>query len=190
MLCFGSRCMETVESQPGPLIDHLRKGLRQPQEHRWRQFTCVTGRSGARLHPSLTPFKGWLSRRKDLPLELSPLGALWWAQHTGELYVVSPLQCNHLSGPIPIRIFTLQSVYWFALFVCFLFIHFILSDASFILLFLMARFIYLFENTESVSSLVQVSTLSNIRQCFRPKYHVAVWKLLKQVYEARCRKVT
>ena len=55
MLCFGSRCMETVESQPGPLIDYLRKGLSQPQEHRWRQFTCVTRRGGARLPPLLDP---------------------------------------------------------------------------------------------------------------------------------------
>jgi len=45
-------CMGTVESRPEPLIDHLRQALSQPREHRWRQFTCVTRRGGARLHLS------------------------------------------------------------------------------------------------------------------------------------------
>jgi len=47
-----SECMGTVESRPEPLIDHLRKGLGQLREHRWRQFSCVTGRGGAWLHLS------------------------------------------------------------------------------------------------------------------------------------------
>jgi len=47
-----SECTGTVESHPEPLIDHLGKGPGQPWEHKWRQFTCVTGRSGAWLHLS------------------------------------------------------------------------------------------------------------------------------------------
>jgi len=45
-------CMGTVKSQPEPLIDQLRRALNQLQEHRWRQFTCVTGRGGACFHLS------------------------------------------------------------------------------------------------------------------------------------------
>ena len=37
-------CMGTVQSWPEPLIDHLRQGLGQLWEHRWRQFTYLTGR--------------------------------------------------------------------------------------------------------------------------------------------------
>ena len=36
--------MVAVESRPEPLIEHLGKGPGQPWEHRWRQFSCVTGR--------------------------------------------------------------------------------------------------------------------------------------------------
>jgi len=74
-------CMGTVESWPEPLIDHLRQGLGQPWEHRWRQFSCVTGRSGAWLHLSLTPFKGWLPLGEDLFLEIPPFWSFsLWAQ--------------------------------------------------------------------------------------------------------------
>ena len=49
---FVAERMGTVESQPEPLIDHLRRALSQPWEHRWRQFSCVTRRGGAWLHLS------------------------------------------------------------------------------------------------------------------------------------------
>jgi len=45
-------CMGTVESWPQPLIDHLRQALSQTQEHRRRQFSCVTRRGEAWLHLS------------------------------------------------------------------------------------------------------------------------------------------
>jgi len=45
-------CMQTVESQPKTLIDHLGKGPGQPWKHSWRQFTGVTGRRGVWLHLS------------------------------------------------------------------------------------------------------------------------------------------
>ena len=56
---------------------------------------------GAWLHSSSTPFNGWFPRRKDLYLEITPLGALLWAQ--GKLFI-SLLFCkrNNLSGPIPV----------------------------------------------------------------------------------------
>ena len=60
-------CMGTVESRPETLIDHLRQGLGQPWEHRWRQF----------LVPALLdlPLKGWLTLGKDLFLEFLLCGA-------------------------------------------------------------------------------------------------------------------
>ena len=79
-------------------------------------FTWVTRRGGARLHLRLTPFKGWLLRRKDFYLEITPLGALLWAQDMGELFISLLLcKCNNLSGPTPVYLFTLQSVYLFAI---------------------------------------------------------------------------
>jgi len=65
--------MGTVETQPEPLIDHLRQALSQPRKHRQRQFTCVTGRGGARLPLSWSPFKGLLPQSEDFSLEIAPL---------------------------------------------------------------------------------------------------------------------
>lgn len=42
--------MGTVETQPEPLIEHLRKGPGQPWEHWWRQSVCVTRRGGGGRH--------------------------------------------------------------------------------------------------------------------------------------------
>jgi len=44
--------MGPAESQPETLIEHLGKGLGQPWEHRWRQFSFVTRRGAAWLHLS------------------------------------------------------------------------------------------------------------------------------------------
>ena len=95
-------CMGTVESRPEPLIDQPRRALSQPQEHRWRQFTCVTGRDGAWLHLSQTPFKGWLPLRKDRFLEVAPLGVFicepMTQVRTLHLFQIIPFQCDNLSS--------------------------------------------------------------------------------------------
>jgi len=36
--------MGTAQSRPEPVIQHLVRGHSQPWEHRWKKFTCVTGR--------------------------------------------------------------------------------------------------------------------------------------------------
>jgi len=81
------RCMGTVESQPEPLIDHLRRVLSQPQRHRWRQFHLSDRKGWILAAPLLGPIKGWLPRRKDLYLEIAPLGALLWVQDTGKFFI-------------------------------------------------------------------------------------------------------
>jgi len=48
-LIMEDACMGTVESWPEPLVDHLRQALSQAWEHRWRQFSCVTGMGEAWL---------------------------------------------------------------------------------------------------------------------------------------------
>jgi len=66
-------------------------------------FTWVTGRGGARLLPSESPFKGCLPRRKVLYLEITPFGALLQAQDRGKLFISLLLcKCSNLSGSIPI----------------------------------------------------------------------------------------
>ena len=53
--------------------------------------------------PSYTPFKGWLSRRKDLYLVLIPLGIFLWAQNMGNFFISLLFwKCDNLSGPIPV----------------------------------------------------------------------------------------
>jgi len=65
-------------------------------------FTWVTRRGGAWLHLSQTPFKGWLPRRKDFYMEITPLGALLWAWDTGKFFISLLLcKCDNLSAPIP-----------------------------------------------------------------------------------------
>jgi len=68
-------CMRTAETRPEPLIEHLGKGSSWPWEHRWRQFTHVTGRGGAWLPHSKTTIKACLPLGKDLLLEIPP----WWS---------------------------------------------------------------------------------------------------------------
>jgi len=84
-------CKGTVESQPEPLIDHLRRVLSQLQRHRWMQFHLSYQKGWSQA--SYTPFKGWLPRRKDLYLEITSLGALLWAQDMGKIFI-SFLLCN------------------------------------------------------------------------------------------------
>ena len=85
-------CMGTVESRAEPLIDHLRRALSQLQGHRWMQFHLSDWKEPG-CTPTETPFKGWLPRRKDLYLEITPFGAFLWAQDTGKLFI-SFLLCN------------------------------------------------------------------------------------------------
>lgn len=51
--------MGTVWSQPKSMIEHLVKACDQLCKHWCEQFTCVTGKSGLWVHPSLTSSKGW-----------------------------------------------------------------------------------------------------------------------------------
>ena len=62
--------MGIVESRPEPLIDHLSRAMSQPWEHRWRQFSCMTGRG---VEPDFTPPRPQL--RADC---LGGRIFLWW----------------------------------------------------------------------------------------------------------------
>lgn len=42
--------MGIAKSRPEPMIEHLGKGHSQLWEHRWKQFTCATGKGGTGFH--------------------------------------------------------------------------------------------------------------------------------------------
>ena len=78
---------------------------RSAWEPGWRQFSCVTGRGGACLHLSLTPFKGWLplSLVRDPPLvKLSPTNLE--SSDTGKQssFLIAPFYCAEPSIIIPL----------------------------------------------------------------------------------------
>jgi len=72
--------MGTVESWPSDWPPEV--SAESAAGHRWTQF-----------HLSETPFKDWLRRRKDLYLEITPLGALLQAQDIDKIFILLFL-CN------------------------------------------------------------------------------------------------
>jgi len=93
--------MGTAKLQPEPLIGHLRRALSQLQEHRWRQFSCVTGRGEAWLtspRPHLRADCHW-GRISFWTLLLVEF--FLWAYDMGEhfhLFLIIPFQHNNLSS--------------------------------------------------------------------------------------------
>ena len=67
-----SMCMGTVESQPEPLINHLRQALSQLQGHRWMQFHLSDQKPGStppRPHLRADSQGGRISLRRSFLLE-------------------------------------------------------------------------------------------------------------------------